>query len=109
LADGISNSRIATPAVQPAARIHAYDVAFYQRAMIWNSVHDFVVDARACSGRKGRTAVVLVRVILEQRLGSAQAKVLRNYSVNIGRGNAGRDNLAHELMGLPDTNAGLPH
>ena len=77
--------------------------------MGWNAVDNFFVDARAGSGRKGRAATVLVRVVFEQRLGVAEPKVLGDYGIDLGRRYAWRDDLAHELMRLPDTNAGLAH
>ena len=74
-----------------------------------NAVDDFFVDARAGGRGKRRPASVLMRIVFEQRLGVAEAKVLRDDRVDLGRGYARRDHLAHELMRLPDTNAGLAH
>ncbi len=70
---------------------------------------DFFVDA--CAGGSGKcgSAGILMRIVFEQRLGVAEAKVLRDDGVDLGRGHARRDHLAHELMRLPDTNAGLAH
>ena len=76
---------------------------------VGNAVDDFFVDARAGGGGKRRPAAVLMRIVLEQRLGVAEAKVLGDDRVDLGRGDAGRDDLAHELMRLPDTDAGLAH
>jgi hypothetical protein len=50
-----------------------------------------------------------MRIVFKERLGVAKAKVLRDYGVDFGRGHAGCDDLAHELVRLPDTNAGLAH
>ena len=77
--------------------------------MSWDAVDDFFVDAGARGGRKGGPATVLMRIVFEERLGVAEAKVLRDYRVDLGRGHAGDHYLAHELMRLPDTNAGLAH
>ena len=77
--------------------------------MVGNAVNDFFVDARAGGGGKRGAAAVLMRIVFEQRLGVAEAKVLGDDRVDLGRGHARRDDLAHELMRLPDTNAGLAH
>jgi len=54
-------------------------------------------------------ASILMRVVFEKRLGAAEAKMLGDDSINLGRGHAGRYDLAHVLMRLPDTDAGLAH
>ena len=105
----ISDGRIAAPAVEPAARVDADDIAFDERPMGRNAVNDFFVDAGAGGGGKRRAAAVLMRIVFEQRLGAAEAKVLGDDGVDLGRGHAGRDDLAHELMRLPDADAGLAH
>jgi hypothetical protein len=50
-----------------------------------------------------------MRIVFEERLGVAEAKVLGDYSIDLSRGDSRRDDLAHELMRLPDTDAGLAH
>jgi hypothetical protein len=50
-----------------------------------------------------------MRVTLEQRLSAAAAKVLGDNRVDLSGGDARRDNWANQLVGLPDTDAGLPH
>ena len=50
-----------------------------------------------------------MRIVFEERLGPAMAKVLGNNRIDVGGRDAGRDDLAHKLMRLPDTNAGLSH
>src|SRR6478735_8477555 len=74
-----------------------------------NAVDDFFVDAGAGGRGKCGAARVLMRIVLEERLGVAEAKVLGDYGVDIGRGHARGNDLAHELVRLPDTNAGLAH
>ena len=74
-----------------------------------NAMNDFFVDARASGSWKRWAAGVLMGVIFEERLGVAEAKVLGDNGVDLGCGHARRDDLAHKLMRLPDTNAGLAH
>jgi hypothetical protein len=50
-----------------------------------------------------------MRVILEERLRAAQAEMFGDDRINVGRRDARRDDLAHKLMRLPDTNASLAH
>ena len=50
-----------------------------------------------------------MRIILEQRLRAALPEMLGDDRVDVGRRHAGHDDLAHELMRLPDAEAGLAH
>jgi hypothetical protein len=50
-----------------------------------------------------------MRIVFEEGLGVAEAKVLADYGVDLRRGYARRHDLAHQLMRLPDTDAGLSH
>jgi hypothetical protein len=77
--------------------------------MAGNSVDDFLVHTGAGGGGERGAAVVLVRIILEQRIGATAAKVLGHDRVDIGGGYARNDNLANQLVCLPDANAGLAH
>src|SRR5262249_24505608 len=106
---GIGIGRIAAPAIEATTRVDAHYITLAKLPMARNAVDDFLVDARASGSREGGAAAVLVWVIFEQRLGVAQAEGLADDRIDLGRGNARRDNLAHELMRLPDTNAGLTH
>ena len=74
-----------------------------------NAVNDLLVDARASGGRERGPTAVLVRIVFEQRLSVAEAEVLGDDCINLGRCHPGRHDLAHELMRLPDTDAGLAH
>ena len=80
-----------------------------QRPVVGNAVDDFLVDAGAGGGGKRRPAAVLMRIVLEQRLGAALPKMLGDDGVDLGRRDARHDDLAHELMRLPDADAGLAH
>lgn len=77
--------------------------------MGWDAVNDFFIDAGAGGGRKCWSASVLMRIVFEERLGVAEAKVVGDYCIDLGGGHSWGHNLAHELMRLPDTNAGLTH
>ena len=72
-------------------------------------MNDFFVDARASGRGKRRAARVLMRIIFEKCLGAAEAKMFGDNRIDLGRGHARRDNLAHVLMRLPDTDACLAH
>ena len=74
-----------------------------------NAVDDFFVDAGTGGRGKGWAARVLMRIVFEERLGIAEAKVVGDYGIDLGRGHAGCDDLAHELVRLPDADAGLAH
>src|SRR3954454_6609089 len=77
--------------------------------MRWDAVDDFFVDTCASGGGKCWAGGVLMRVVFEERLGVAEAKMVGDYGIDLGRGHSWGDDLAHELMRLPDTNAGLTH
>ena len=74
-----------------------------------NAVDNFLIDACAGGSGKSGAAGVLMGIVFEERFGVAEAEVLGDDGVDLGRGHARRYHLAHELMCLPDTNAGLAH
>jgi hypothetical protein len=77
--------------------------------VVGDAVHYFVVHAGAGRGWKFRLTLVLMRIVHEQRLGAAELKMFGNDGVDIGSGHARGDNLAHELVRLPHTDACMAH
>src|SRR5215208_3348338 len=77
--------------------------------MGWDAVNDFFVDTRAGGGRKCGATCILVRIVFEERLGITVAKMVHDYCIDLSGRHSRGDDLPHELMRLPDTNAGLTH
>ena len=72
-------------------------------------VNNFFIDTCAGGSRKCWAASVLMRIVFEERLGVAEAKVFGDDCIDLSRGHSRGHDLAHELMRLPDTDAGLTH
>jgi hypothetical protein len=105
----VGNCGIATPTVHATTGVDAYYVAFHERALCWNAMDDFFIDACAGGRREGGQALVLVGIVFEQRFGAAVAKVFGDDGIDLGCRNARRDDLSDQLVRLPDANAGLAH
>jgi len=101
----VRHRRIAAPAIDFATGVDTNNVSFYQHTFARDAMHDLLIDRNASDGGKRSYS----RIAFEQWNRAKLLKVPVNRGIDFSRRRAGPNELARDLMGLPDSETRLTH